>query len=421
MPPAVRRPASAPSWRLPTSSCAATSAWRALQADAPRPLSEELRIEDGFELALAAALGGRLDAALVEDVPGAQRILDRAGPEGGSALLAAGLSGSPEHRARAAAGAGARRLTDLLSGPAEVLELARRLLADAWVVDRLEDVPSRLRASPRPARAGLVRSVGRGPPAERRRHRAVLARRNERDRLIAEVERAAQAEHAAPSALSEAPRASAAEAAPRARPRCAARGRARCAEARRRVRRTRVADRAAPRGAGRRARWRCAGPSSRASSPPSAGRPSAAAERRAAAARIERLRAQRTADAALAPRAERLAGAIDGGRAAPSPSASRQLETELAADRQAGEEMARRAARCAAREAEIQAGCATAGERVTEAEVAAQRLRDQAAEAELELATRRRAAGPRRIARGPDGRPGLERAGPRSCTRASSA
>ena len=37
--------------------------------------------------------------------------------------------------------AGAERLLDLVSGPAAVMELARRLLADAWVVERLEDLP----------------------------------------------------------------------------------------------------------------------------------------------------------------------------------------------------------------------------------------------------------------------------------------
>src|SRR6185437_1065057 len=41
---------------------------------APRALSSELRVQDGYELALAAALGGRLDAAVVDDVPGAQAL-----------------------------------------------------------------------------------------------------------------------------------------------------------------------------------------------------------------------------------------------------------------------------------------------------------------------------------------------------------
>ena len=53
-----------------------------------RALSDELSVADGYELALAAALGGRLDAALVGDVAGAEQLLDRAGPDGGAALLA---------------------------------------------------------------------------------------------------------------------------------------------------------------------------------------------------------------------------------------------------------------------------------------------------------------------------------------------
>jgi chromosome segregation protein len=56
--------------------------------DAPRALSEALRVEPGYELALAAALGGRLDAVLVPDLAGAAALLDRAGPDGATALLA---------------------------------------------------------------------------------------------------------------------------------------------------------------------------------------------------------------------------------------------------------------------------------------------------------------------------------------------
>jgi chromosome segregation protein len=167
----------------------------------PKALGEELRVQDGYELALAAALGGRLDAALVEDVPGAEALLDRAGPDGGSALLAGG--GSTGDRAGAGAGgpepvAGARRVMDLLSGSPEVLQLAGRLLGDAWVVERLEDLPRDFggTAVTRSGRVwfashGEVRQLTEGG-AER-----VLARRNERDRLLAGVERSAQAEQAA--------------------------------------------------------------------------------------------------------------------------------------------------------------------------------------------------------------------------------
>ena len=56
-------------------------------------------------------------------------------------------------------------------------------------------------------------------------------------------------------------------------------------------------------------------------------------------------------------------------------------------------------ARVPAQEAEIQARLRAAGELVTEAEVAAQRLRDQAAEAELEVTRHRRASGPRCLGR----------------------
>ncbi len=51
-------------------------------------LSEALSVQPGYELALAAALGGRLDAALVPDLARAAALLDRAGPDGATALLA---------------------------------------------------------------------------------------------------------------------------------------------------------------------------------------------------------------------------------------------------------------------------------------------------------------------------------------------
>ncbi len=100
---------------------------------------------------------------------------------------------------------GARRLLDLLSGPPAVLELAARLLADAWVVERLEDLPHDFAgiAATRPGRVwfaawGEVRQLSEGG-TER-----VLARRNERDRLLEAAERAAQAEHAARGACEQA-------------------------------------------------------------------------------------------------------------------------------------------------------------------------------------------------------------------------
>ncbi|HLH15296.1 MAG TPA: AAA family ATPase, partial [Solirubrobacteraceae bacterium] len=109
-------------------------------------------------------------------------------------------------------------------------------------------------------------------------------------------------------------------------------------------------------------------------------------ERRERQARVQRLERQRTLDAALAPRSQRLAGALQVALAGVQ-ARLRQLERELAADREAGEEMTVTLRACAAEEAEIQSSLRACGESVTEAEVAAQRLRDRAAEAELECAS----------------------------------
>ncbi len=100
--------------------------------------------------------------------------------------------------------------------------------------------------------------------------------------------------------------------------------------------------------------------------------------------RIEWRRAQRLADGELLALAERFMAVLRdaGGIVEPRIAA---LEQELERDRAAGETMADELRACAGDEAEIQAQLRGAGELVTEAEVAAQRLRDQAAEAELEL------------------------------------
>jgi len=357
----------------------------------PKLLSEELRVQDGYELALAAALGGRLDAALVEDVPGAQALLDRAGPDGGTALLAGIGSPADGPAAASAAGrgqpaAGAHRLLDLVSGPPAVLELAARLLSDAWVVERLEDLASDFAgiAATRGGRVwfaawGEVRQLTEGG-SER-----ALARRNERDRLIGSVERAAQAEIAARAgcaraleALHAAEQASGqADAALRE----AARRETEAGEARRRTEWLIEQRRSAP------------------AEGPLAVRKAEldgelAAERRAQErlerervqrlARIEHLAGRHAADIASLPRAERLAAAIEGAGEAVQVRVA-VLEQALASDRLAGEEMSAELRACAVEEAEIQALLRGAGELVTDAEVAAQRLRDQAGEAELEL------------------------------------
>ena len=117
-----------------------------------KALSEELSVRDGYELALAAALGGRLSAVLVRDVAGAEALLDRAGPDGGSALLADLGSGTrrgfPGWAGEGGA-AGVRRgaLLDLVSGPAEVSSWhggcsRTRGWSSAWRISRLASTAS---------------------------------------------------------------------------------------------------------------------------------------------------------------------------------------------------------------------------------------------------------------------------------------
>jgi chromosome segregation protein len=355
-------------------------------------LSDELRVEGGYELALAAALGGRLDAAVVEDVVGAQRLLDRAGPDGGAALLAGpdpgGSSPAGAGAANAQPAAGALRLLDLLSGPTAVLELARRLLADAWVVERLEDLPSDFSgiAATREGRVlfgswGEVRQLSEGG-TER-----VLARRNERERLVDAVGRAASAEQAVRAdcerALAELRAADQARADAEGRLRESERSHAEAGEARRRTEWLIEQRRARP-GEGAQAIRQAELEGELAAERRVAER--AARERVERGARIERLSAQRDADKAIEPGAQRLLAAIEAA-AQLVQTRVEQLEHELTADRKASEEMAARLRACAAQEAEIQMELRSCGESVTEAEVAAQRTRDLLGEAELELST----------------------------------
>lgn len=366
-----------------------------------RALSELLRVEEGCELALAAALGGRLEAALVADLAAAGELLDGAGPDGGTVLISQQSGGAAASEAPAGddagsppgpgaaggpPGPGARPILQALSGPPEALALAARLLAETWLVERIEDVSADFGgvAVTRSGRVwlaalGEVRQVA-GGGAER-----VLTKRNERDALIAATEHAAQAEHSAQQAVQAALKAveeadglrDVAEASLRQLDRALSEAREQERAAKWVVEQRRKAPNEGPL-AVRRAEL--------------AGE--LAAERRQAERlqreRVEReqrlqlLNAQLVADRALLPAAERLAGALAGASEAVG-AHLREAEALLAEDRREGEQMAGQLRECAQQEAEIQSALRAQGEAVTSAEVAAQRLRDQAEEAELEL------------------------------------
>ena len=63
------------------------------QAAGAQPLAERLHVEPGYELALAAVLGPRLTATVVNDRSEGERVLDAAGENGASVLLRARYSG----------------------------------------------------------------------------------------------------------------------------------------------------------------------------------------------------------------------------------------------------------------------------------------------------------------------------------------
>ncbi len=397
-------------------------------AGGARALSEALTVADGYELALAAALGGRLDAALVRDLGAADELLDRAGPDGASALLAGdaaselgptvlesghgaaatgdangepatensdppvlaaddGAAAQPERGAGGAGPApGAIRLIDLVSGSAGALELADRFLADAWVVERLADVRPGFGgiAATRNGRVlfgawGEVRQAHAGG-AER-----VLARRNERERLIASSEAAARAEQEAGLAVQSAlDRVRAAEETGAAADQQLREGERGLAEARESERQAGwlIEQRRSAPDQGPLAVRRAQLLGELAAERRQAER--LAAERAGREQRIAYLKARKATDTALASQAPRLAAALSAvGEVADSLLA--ELAAELSRDRAAGEEVASELRACAHEEAAVQSRLRAIGEEVTGAEVSAQRSRDQAAEAQQEL------------------------------------
>jgi len=213
----------------------------------------------------------------------------------------------------------------------------------------------------------------------------VLAERNRRDGLVADVEKAAQAEQAALQRVEAATRAVAE----------ADKGRDQAERAARAAARAR--DEAAE--AERHARWIIEQRRKQPDEGPDAERraqlqASVATEKRLAE-RAERERAERARrieldaarlarDAELRPAAERLAAALETVRGAVA-TRTEALGAELEADRAAGEQLAGELRACAAREQQVHARLKERGEAVTRGEVAAQRSRDAAGDARAEL------------------------------------
>ena len=352
-----------------------------------RALVEDLGVESGYELALAAALGPRLRAAVVEDMPAAEVVLERAGGDGATALLAGGVEPVRRDARHEPPAPDAEPLRDRLRPSAARGELAARLLADVWVVAALTDVSPDFRgvAVTRSGRV-LDAALGELRQAPAGGEERLLEERNRRQELVAASEAAVAAEAGA-RAEAERARELVAEA-----DRSREGGDAALRAA------TRAADEAAEdaRRLAERARRRQEAPEE---GPEAVRRAALEAELRAerrAAEREERERAERAdrharlvariaRDAALAEAAERAARALAGAEA--SVGARRAaLAAELEAGAALGERTAAELRSCAREEADLQTRLRAVTEALTGAEVRAERARDRARERSEELA-----------------------------------
>jgi chromosome segregation protein len=359
----------------------------------PQTLAERLHVEPGYELALAAVLGPRLTASVVNDRGEGERLLDAAGQNGGAVLLKAASGGpiqdGPGQGAVPASPSvpGGQQLAQLVRPEGEVAALADRLLAGVWVVESLGALPDTFGgiAVTRAGRLFDTRTgeLSQAPAGGAERLLEELARR---DRLVTQSEQAvrdeADARAAAERHVKAVGEADTAREAAESALRSALRAVAEAAEGVSRsewlIERRRAAPQDGPE-AVRRAELHG----------------DLRAEQRLAE-RIEREREERArALTALRTGAERdLALAADAGRAATAlesahdaVSARRDaLGHELEAGAAAGEETAAALKACAHEEAELQGRLKLASEAVTGAEVTAQQVRDSAADTERDLA-----------------------------------
>ena len=347
-------------------------------------LADALRAEPGYELALAAALGPRLRAAVAANLFEAGALLDRAGKDGGAALVPAhpvDEGGRPPQPPRPPPGPSrcARASAPRATAPPP------RSPSGCWPTCGSSSGSTALRPDFRGiavTRSGrvwspLTRELRQVPGGGEDR---LLAERNRRDELVRAAEVAAQAEHAA---IAEGERASQAVAAADAArdeadraARTAARARDEASEAVRHAgwlldQRKQapdegpIATRRAQLGAALAAERRLAERAER--------------ERRDREQRLARERSRLEADDRLAPAAQRLVAAL---AVAGEAVGARQavLQAELDADRAAGERLAADLRAGAAAENAAQTRLHGSAEAVTRAEVRAQQARDRAQE-----------------------------------------
>ena len=354
-------------------------------------LSDDLEVDGGYELALAAALDGRLRAAVVEDRGAGNQLLDRAGRDGGRALVLDGSDQAPRVAGLAPlvtgqAPPGGVPLIDHVRGPERALTLVRTLLAGTWVVSDLAAIPDGWQgvavSTDGRVWSSHTRELRQAPAVGEER---ILAERNRRDELVSATEAAAQSEQAAQQALEGAAETAARagsdrEAAVEAH-RAAVRAQDEAAEEVRRITAQIERRRQAPdegEHAGRRAQLTAQLAAERATTE------RVERERAERGTRIQRVERALDADRATLPLVIAVTELLTAAQAAISARLA-DFEQALAADREAGEGVTGELRACGQQEARLHAALGTENEALTTAEVRSQRARDQAAETHNEL------------------------------------
>jgi chromosome segregation protein len=349
-----------------------------------RALADELEVDPGYELAVAAALDGRLRAAVVADRAEGGGLLDRAGSDGGRVLVSRGER--PGVIASAPPGLTAERLLDHVRGSGAALELAHIHLADVWVLESLEGLPESF-PGVAVTTAGRVwsertRELRQAPAVGEER---VLAERNRREQLMADSAAAVTAELKARQTLEAATAAAGGGESERheliAAHRSAVHSLDEAEEEQQRIaaqieRRRRAPDDGPQ--AGRRAQLTAQLAAER--------QMQARAERERAerAVRLQRLEESVVRDEELLPIVRAVVVALQQANGAIAEQLQ-AFEAALSADRQAGEHAAGELRSCAQEEAGLRGRLQTENESLTGAEVRLQRARDQVAEADGEL------------------------------------
>ncbi len=346
-------------------------------------VADELEVEEGYEVALAAALDGRLRAALAPDRGAAQRLLDESAAAGGRVLLAADVprAGTPG----APPAPGAEPLAARVRGESEAAAAVRALLHDTWLVEQVEQLARGFAgtAVTRSGRACSPRSgeLWQAPAAG---DEQVLAQRNRREQLLRATERAAdeelRAEQGHERALGELSELEAARERALSEHRGALRTRD---EAREEVRRfeqliERRRQAAAEQHGGRRAQLEAELQAQRMM------RERLEQERAWRRDARERLQSMLADEEQRLPAVRDALAALEAAAEAISVQGQR-FERELGKDRAAGEQIAAELRACAQQEAGLQSELHRSGEALTDAQVAAQRANDRVQEAAAEL------------------------------------